>query len=205
LFSTDNLKPLIIGGLASGAAVITEEGVKDFFLGTSRFDRVVAAGDVMGNGMFLGPAFGAMLLTSRFSRNARFRNLSYSLAQGYVMNNLVIRPIKVLADRERPNGRNSRSFPSLHTNHAFMWATVIASNYDFKVAVPAYLAASYVGFSRLAENEHHLTDVVAGATLGYLVGRTVSRRMRPGAKNRVTWMVVPLEKGFAFSVQWKPH
>ena len=31
------------------------------------------------------------------------------------------------------------------------------------------------GVSRLQRNKHYLSDVLAGATLGYIVGRTVAR------------------------------
>jgi membrane-associated phospholipid phosphatase len=35
--------------------------------------------------------------------------------------------------------------------------------------------ASAVAVSRLQRNKHYLSDVMAGATLGYIVGRTVVR------------------------------
>jgi membrane-associated phospholipid phosphatase len=35
--------------------------------------------------------------------------------------------------------------------------------------------ASLVAVSRLQRNKHYLSDVMAGATLGYIVGRTVVR------------------------------
>jgi len=41
--------------------------------------------------------------------------------------------------------------------------------------VPAYALASVVAASRLQRNKHYLSDVLAGATLGYIVGRTVVR------------------------------
>jgi membrane-associated phospholipid phosphatase len=41
--------------------------------------------------------------------------------------------------------------------------------------VPAYAAAAAVGYSRIVRDKHYLSDVVAGATLGYIVGRTVVR------------------------------
>jgi membrane-associated phospholipid phosphatase len=41
--------------------------------------------------------------------------------------------------------------------------------------VPAYLLAGVVGASRIQQDKHHLSDVLAGATLGYIVGRTTVR------------------------------
>ena len=42
--------------------------------------------------------------------------------------------------------------------------------------MPSYLAASAIGFSRISNNKHHLSDVLAGATIGYITGRTVVRK-----------------------------
>src|SRR6185369_13245180 len=41
--------------------------------------------------------------------------------------------------------------------------------------VPSYLAAGAIGMSRISTNKHHLSDVIAGATIGYVTGRTVVR------------------------------
>ncbi len=38
----------------------------------------------------------------------------------------------------------------------------------------AYTAATLVGISRITENAHWATDVLAGAALGYVTGRQVS-------------------------------
>ena len=35
--------------------------------------------------------------------------------------------------------------------------------------------ASVTAFARMQENTHYLSDILAGATLGYIVGRTVVR------------------------------
>jgi len=40
--------------------------------------------------------------------------------------------------------------------------------------VPAYLLASGIGLSRVESNRHNLSDVLAGATIGLIAGRTVS-------------------------------
>jgi len=41
--------------------------------------------------------------------------------------------------------------------------------------VPAYFLAGVVGASRIQQEKHYLSDVVAGATLGFIVGRAVVR------------------------------
>ena len=58
---------------------------------------------------------------------------------------------------------------------AFAAATVFAMEYKNIKWVPilSYSAASLIGLSRITENRHWLTDVLAGAALGYFTGRHV--------------------------------
>lgn len=82
-------------------------------------------------------------------------------------------PFKIIRDAQgrRLNG----SFPSGHTAVAFAAATVYALEYKNKHWIPifAYSAASLIGLSRITENKHWATDVLAGAALGYLTGKQV--------------------------------
>ena len=128
-----------------------------------------------------------MVLTSQFKGSERFRTLSYSLAQGFVLNSAVTVGIKAAVGRERPDKSNSRSFPSGHSSNAFAFATIL-SHYHPKTTIPAYFAASVVAVSRLDEDVHFLSDVVAGATLGYIVGRTVVRQAKKKRQRHITWM-----------------
>jgi hypothetical protein len=45
-----------------------------------------------------------------------------------------------------------------------------------RLGIPAYVLASLVGVSRLRSNAHWLSDVLAGAALGHIVGRAVVRQ-----------------------------
>jgi hypothetical protein len=67
------------------------------------------------------------------------------------------------------------AFPSGHTATAFSIATVFASQYIDRKAIPVlcYSAATLVGISRLTEHEHWASDVFVGALLGYLCGKQV--------------------------------
>jgi membrane-associated phospholipid phosphatase len=51
----------------------------------------------------------------------------------------------------------------------------VERHYGWKGGLPAYALASAVAVSRLQRDKHYLSDVMAGATLGYIVGRTVVR------------------------------
>ena len=63
------------------------------------------------------------------------------------------------------------------------------AHYYPKTWIPAYLTAGLIGASRLEKNNHYLSDIMAGATLGYIVGRTVVRNTDSLRNSpQVTWM-----------------
>ena len=57
-------------------------------------------------------------------------------------------------------------------------------HYGPKLGLPAYAAAGLIGISRIERDKHHLSDVVAGAVLGTVVGKTVVRKDGEGAAGR---------------------
>jgi len=61
-------------------------------------------------------------------------------------------------------------------------------HYGWRVGVSAYVLASGIGLSRVERNKHYLSDVLAGATLGIIVGRTVTRvnDERPARRGRLS-------------------
>ena len=75
--------------------------------------------------------------------------------------------LKYSINSERPNG-SGQSFPSGHTSVAFAGAEFIRKQYGWWWGVPSYLAASYVGWSRVETKNHWTTDVLAGAAIGIL-------------------------------------
>ena len=80
------------------------------------------------------------------------------------------------------------AFPSGHTATAFSIATVFATQYKDKKAIPilCYTAASLVGISRLTEHEHWASDVFVGGLMGYLCGKQVVNhynKIHPGTQN----------------------
>jgi len=79
---------------------------------------------------------------------------------------IVTHGLKILINKERPNG-GDYSFPSGHTSAAFTGAAFIDRRYGYKVGIPAYLLASYVGWSRVNANKHDYWDVLGGILIGY--------------------------------------
>src|SRR5207249_8409885 len=68
---------------------------------------------------------------------------------------------------------SSDLFPSGHASITFASATVIERHLGWKYSVLGYVIASYVAASRLHDNRHYLSDVIFGAAVGSIAGRTV--------------------------------
>jgi membrane-associated phospholipid phosphatase len=134
------------------------------------------------------PMVGALFVAGRFAPEGRFRSATYDFAQAVIVNGAYTGILKHTVHRGRPDGADRLSFPSGHASTAFSLAGVASHHYGWKVGVPAYVLASGIGLSRIESNRHHLSDVLAGATIGLIVGRTVSRLdgERPAKKRLVS-------------------
>ncbi len=99
--------------------------------------------------------------------------------------------IKELTRRTRPNGTDHRSFPSGHTSISFGVAEVVRELYGNLAGLPFYLLAVNTGLSRIHDNKHYPSDVVAGAGLGIGLVRSfrLSGRSRHGLA--LSWQPVP--------------
>ena len=74
--------------------------------------------------------------------------------------------LKYLVKKERPDGSDNLSFPSMHTSVSFTGAAFIQRRYGWKWGFPAYAVATYVGWSRIYGQKHDWWDVAAGAAIG---------------------------------------
>lgn len=167
-----NARPLLLGaGLALGASRLDDRTV-------SYFDRhpyrtAGRTGATLGQGLVVAGVTAGLFGAGALTGDGRFHDATYDLSQAVLVNAAYTFALKHSIHRMRPDGSNAVSFPSGHTSTAFAAATVLQKHYGLKAGIPAYGIASFVGASRMASKAHHLSDVLAGATLGYVVGRTV--------------------------------
>ncbi|HET7293494.1 MAG TPA: phosphatase PAP2 family protein [Vicinamibacteria bacterium] len=173
VFHADNLVPLLVGGTGAAAASFADDEVTDSLnsSGSGWGKTFETAGGPIWGSLFTA----AMFTAGRFSDHARFRALTYDMVDAVIVNFAYSEVIKAAVGRERPNGENDKSLPSGHASNAFTIATIVERHYGWKLGVPAYAIAGVVGASRIQQDKHYVSDVVAGATLGYIVGRTVVR------------------------------
>jgi membrane-associated phospholipid phosphatase len=173
IFSTDNIKPLLIGGGATGIGAFFDDEVADWIADPDHgFGKSFESG---ASPAVIGGVVAVLFATGRTVDGPRYRAMTYDMAHAFLINAGYTTLLKEVVQRERPNGEDNLSFPSGHASNAFTLAAVAERHYGWKAGVPAYTLASLVAVSRLQRNKHYLSDVMAGATLGYIVGRTVVR------------------------------
>jgi len=173
VFSTDNLKPLLIGGAATGIGSVFDDDVAAAIADPSH-----AFGTSFESGaepVVIGGVVAVLFAAGRASDAGRFRATTCDWMHAFLINAGYTVLVKEVVRRERPNGEDQLSFPSGHASNAFALAAVAQGHYGWKEGVPAYALAGVIAVSRLQRNAHYLSDVLAGATLGYIVGRTVVR------------------------------
>jgi len=109
----------------------------------------------------------------------------WQFAKTYILANAVSFGLKVSINETRPNGGNY-SFPSGHTTSAFAGASFLYLRYGWKIGIPAYLLASYVGYTRIYARKHYWWDVAAGATIG--IGSALLF-VKPYQKHKIGFML----------------
>jgi membrane-associated phospholipid phosphatase len=160
-------------------------------------------------------AFGAYGLI--FKSN-KVKTTTLLATQSYLAAGAMSSAVKFLTGRERPGENNppennifngpqsgglGSSFPSGHATAAFSAATVFATEYKDQIVIPviAYSIATLIGISRVTQNAHWATDVFAGAALGYVTGKQVSRnyhryaKLQAGKKKTATLFFIDYRNG----------
>jgi len=85
--------------------------------------------------------------------------------------------LKAVVHEKRPDG-GDHSFPSGHTSISFATASYLQIRYGWRYGIPAFLAAAFVGYSRVDADEHWTKDVVGGAAIGIVSGWIFTSRYR---------------------------
>jgi len=187
LFAPDQAAPAAIGMAASAGLVPFDRDLSDAVRGDA--PGLGDAGQHAGGAAAIASVTGGLLLAVPFTDNARYRAFAFSLGQAMIVNNAILLSIKLVVRRERPDGENTRSFPSGHAANTFVLAGVASHYYGWKAGVPLYALSTLVALSRVEKGQHFPSDVVFGATLGYLSARAGVRSAERAAARR--WTLVP--------------
>lgn len=123
------------------------------------------------------------------SRDSGLRDAGLRVAGSILTAGVMVGGAKLAFGRPRPADRlddaddfapfsGQSSFPSGHTTMAFALATSLSDEIDRPLAtVGLYTLAAGTGWSRMNDHKHWLSDVVAGAALGYVSAKFATGRL----------------------------
>lgn len=108
----------------------------------------------------------------------RWRKIASVLFIVIVFSTIVNEDVKEIVQRIRPGDviiggylvAHSYSFPSGHTQTAFVIAAILSAFLDRRYNIITFLLAAAVGMSRIYLGVHFFTDVIAGAAAGIVLG-----------------------------------
>ena len=114
------------------------------------------------------------------AHNAYLRDTGFKALAAMAAAGTIDLGLKLAFDREYPYRNSSqgrfwgggRAFPSGHSATSFAFASVVAHRYPQKKWVKwgAYGLAAGVSLSRYPAKKHYTSDILVGATLGYVTG-----------------------------------
>lgn len=103
---------------------------------------------------------------------------SRQMVFGALTNLAVTYALKESISKGRPDDNDNDSFPSAHTSVSFQAARFAHKRYGRKWGIPMYVAASFVGYSRIDDDRHDEWDVLAGAAIGILAAEMFTTRFK---------------------------
>jgi len=155
------MEQIMIKGIKQAGIILIFALIANFVFSTSVYarDDIELAGDIIA--IILPVTAGGMALYKDDQEGVVQFSKSFLTTLGATA------VLKYSIDTDRPDG-GSHSFPSGHTSLAFSGASFLQKRYGWKYGIPAYVAASFVGWSRIESDNHYLKDVLAGAAIGVI-------------------------------------
>ncbi len=136
---------VIVGALAFGSQLDAQDGVE-------------TSGDILATAL---PA--AALISTLVWKDDQPATLQF--AKTVVTTFGVTHVLKIVVNKPRPNG-GDHAWPSGHTSSAFSGAAFLQIRHGWRVGIPAYLLAGYVGWTRVYVDAHDYWDFLGGAIIG---------------------------------------
>jgi len=153
-------------------------------------------GDFAGFNLFV---FASLTCFAFIRRSPFFRRMTVAAVLGTVLTGGIANGIRVTAGRARPGSKlepgfygptlsaRKQSFPSAHTATSFGASVPVAVAFP-PAGIPMLLVSGGVAWSRMQNNCHHPSDVLASLMLSMLFGiplglavRRIGREQRPNA------------------------
>ena len=183
---------------------------------TAGGDRVAETVRHFGQPEVYGTVTAGLLVAGTLAHNPRLTRMGTHLASALAVAAGVSSSVKFVAGRSRPDNpvidsdaddfglfSGRASWPSGHTTMAFAFATALGDELHTPVARYGLLAAATaVGWSRINDNRHWLSDVAAGAVLGIASAKFASGRWRVFGLRAPSFMAGPHGVGLGYQASF---
>jgi hypothetical protein len=201
----------VLGGALAGAIVIRQDlddEVREFTLEhPERWGKGSKTLGYLGEVQYQVPVLLGVYGYSLHAENEELYDLSRAMISAYTITGLSTLVVKGIANTDRPSpvwNDGKFGFPSFHTSSSFSIAAVVEEYHGVKAAIPVYALAGLIGWSRIDERDHDLSDVVFGAALGYVIGKSVARQHKERESQlRFVPYSHPLEPASGIAAEWR--
>lgn len=215
----DGLFGAVMVAGAAGLAYIFDENIRKPVRehGNQTLDKIANVGSSIGNPLvhigMAGMVYGGGVLAG----SEKWQETGKMLGEAVLLADAATLVLKESIGRGRPyvNGDKGRfkplqfdsdydSLPSMHTASSFAVASVMSGASEGLWAKAAYYsAATFVGLSRMVDDQHWASDVILGAAIGELCGRIVARHHANGKRKFVLAPIISGNSAFlGLSAAW---
>jgi membrane-associated phospholipid phosphatase len=175
----------------------------------------------LGSGQYLLPLSGVAYIAGRLSHNAELRDAGMGCITGHLSSAVLRDVIYFSVARVRPHESPSayrisfpgthdwmrHSFLSGHTANSMACASFFGHRYSLGAIEPlSYAYVTAIGLGRVADGWHWPSDTMAGAIMGFAIGKFVADRQRGwvevGSRLFGWSSAARLVVGFLFSLCW---
>jgi membrane-associated phospholipid phosphatase len=140
-----------------------------------------------------------VFLSGQVFNDKKIADTGIGTLEALLMDGIANEVLKYAVGRQRPNGQGDKmSFPSGHASITATFAASVSEMYDWdlRLAIPLYATVAVVGVARMDSNMHYLSDVLAGITLGTLIGSSFAKyHKEKTAEHRISFLPM-YEQGF---------
>ena len=190
--SVDNNDEAVAGAAGLAGAFLVDRSVRTELQAdrSTTSNRLASVGNVFGNGLYALPPLAAAYILGRVVHRPCVARAAFRAGTAFVLSGAATGVLKAVFGRARPFQRGdpwvyqpfSRfdSFPSGHVTVAVATAVALAAETDrWWLRAVLYGSAGLTGYARMNDDKHWLSDVVAGAVVGIVAGRLVTRWGKP--------------------------
>ncbi len=174
-------------GVGTSAIAISDAAISTNFQRNFRDSRLLDFSNKWGDWKIAAPVSAGIFATSLLTNDTKFQDAAFTSLQSILMTNITVNTSKFLFARERPLHENdpydfefvergATSFPSGHTSTAFALFTPWMVYYPGPVTYSLMVIPVGTAVARVAKGKHWLSDVVAGAGIGFAMGYYLSQK-----------------------------